>query len=91
MSHVARAVLLRVLDFLVSEASTVILETKGRSVLVVLGASEPAHLRSRHERFFSFLFLCWRAKVNAELGAHYSLNNRGPASCANSAVIRARL
>ena len=56
MSHVARAVLLRVLDFLVYEASTVILETEGRSVLVVLGASEPAHLRSRHERFFSFSF-----------------------------------
>ena len=91
MSHVARAVLLRVLDCLEYEVSTVILGTKGRSVLVVLGASKPAHLRSRHERFSSFFSLCWRAKVNAGLRAHYSLNNKGPASCANSAVIRARV
>ena len=36
------------------EVNTVILGTKARSVLVVLGTrtSKPAHLRSRHERFF---------------------------------------
>ena len=72
VSHVAVAVLLRGLD-LVYEVNTVILGTKARSVLVVLGTSKPAHLRSRHERFF---FLCWRAKVNAGLRAHYSLNSK---------------
>ena len=56
MLLVAVAVLLRVLDLWCTRSIQSSWGRKERSVLVVLGTSKPAYLRSRHERvFFSLL------------------------------------